>query len=445
MSANSPQDWLIRGVSLLHSELTVFDETQKSDLWVQDGKIKAIEISGRIPSSVVDREQVVDASNCWALPGLIDAHVHFREPGLEHKETLASGSQAAVAGGFTSVACMANTLPINDSAAITRAILARARETALCRVYPVGAITRGLQGKELADLGLMIEAGAVALSDDGMPVMNSALMRRALDYAKSFNVPVISHAEDLHLSHGGCMHEGASSFKLGIPGIPGASEEIAVAREIALCRLTGARVHLAHLSTKEAVEQVRRAKAEGLSITAEATPHHLTLSDTCWESYSTFCKMNPPLRTPQDIEAITQGLADGTLDLIATDHAPHALHEKLADLRIAPNGVIGLQTAVPLTLLPVWDGRVSPIRWIDSLTLSPARVLGISGGRIAPGEVADLCILDPQKRWIWDPGENRSRSPNIPPFQDAGISELRGKVRLTFVGGKCMFKDEGTR
>jgi dihydroorotase len=253
---------------------------------------------------------------------------------------------------------------------------------------------------------------------------------------------VICHAEDLHLSHGGCMHEGANSFKLGIPGIPAASEEIAVAREIALCRLTGAKVHLAHLSTKEAVELVRRAKADGLPITAEATPHHLTLSDRCWESYSTFCKMNPPLRTPQDIDAITQALGDGTIDLIATDHAPHALSEKLVDLRAAPNGVIGLQTAVPLTLSPVWSGQVSPLRWIDSLTLSPARMLGIPGGKLAPGQVADLCILDPHKRWRWDPSQSFSLSSNLPPLGEAGIAELRGKVRRTFVGGQCVFQDE---
>lgn len=439
---SSSPDWLIKNASVLHAELSHFDETQKSDLWIQDGKIKAIERSGTLPESVVSQEQVLDASQCWVLPGLIDAHVHLREPGLEHKETLASGSRAAVAGGFTSVACMANTLPVNDNAAITRSILARAQETAVCRVYPVGAITRGLQGKELADIGLMIEAGAVALSDDGMPVMNSALMRRALDYAKSFSVPVICHAEDLHLSHGGCMHEGAQSFKLGIPGIPAASEEIAVAREIALCRLTGAKVHLAHLSTKEAVELVRRAKADGLPITAEATPHHLALSDRCWESYSTFCKMNPPLRTAQDIDAITRALGDGTIDLIATDHAPHALGEKLVELRAAPNGVIGLQTAVPLTLSPVWSGQVSPLRWIDSLTLSPARMLGIPGGRLAPGQVADLCVLDPHLRWRWDPIQNFSLSSNLPPLGEAGITELRGKIRRTFVGGQCVFQDE---
>lgn len=408
------------------------------DLWIRDGMIQAIERSGVIPRGKSGTE--VDASGLWLLPGLVDAHVHLREPGLEHKETIATGTAAAIAGGFTTVACMANTKPVNDTAAITRSILARAAETAHCRVQVVGAITKGLQGKQLAELGGMVEAGAVALSDDGMPVMDSSLMRHAMDYAKSFGVPIISHAEDLHLSHGGCMHEGALSFKLGLPGIPAASEEIAVAREIALCRLTGTRLHIAHLSTRQALALVRTAKREGLPITAEVTPHHLSLTDTCWESYSTACKMNPPLRTREDVDALIHGLDDGTIDLIATDHAPHALHEKEEDALTAPNGVIGLQTAIPLTLEAVHAGKVSPLRWADSLASAPARMLGLKSGTLSIGAPADLCLIDPNRKWNWSAAENHSKSLNIPPIQ-----QLKGRVLSTWIEGRNVFSEGAAR
>lgn len=420
-------DVLFRNARLLHSK-----DEQGMDLWVRDGAIHAIERAGVIPKGKAETE--VDATGFWILPGLVDAHVHLREPGLEHKETIATGTAAAVAGGFTTVACMANTKPVNDTAAITRSILARAAEIAHCRVQVVGAITQGLQGKQLAELGGMVEAGAVALSDDGMPVMDSSLMRHAMDYARSFGVPIISHAEDIHLSHGGCMHEGAHSFKLGLPGIPAASEEIAVAREIALCRLTGTRLHIAHISTRQALALVRAAKRDGLPITAEVTPHHLSLTDACWESYSTACKMNPPLRTRADVDALIDGLADGTIDLIATDHAPHALHEKEEDALTAPNGVIGLQTAVPLTLEAVHSGRVSPLRWADSLTAAPAGMLGLKAGTLAIGAPADLCVVDPMLAWRWSAELNHSMSGNTPPVQD-----LRGRVLMTWIEGRKVF------
>ncbi|MFN7685508.1 MAG: dihydroorotase [Oligoflexia bacterium] len=426
-------NWILRGATLQPLG-------QPRDLWIENGKIRAIDQPGAIPALAGTKEMAL--SGRWILPGLVDAHVHLREPGLEHKETIASGTRAAVAGGFTSVACMANTLPVNDCAAVTRAIVARARETALCKVYPIGAITRGLAGRELAELGLMIEAGAVALSDDGMPVMDSALMRRAMEYAKSFGVSIISHSEDLHLSQGTCMHEGPTSFRLGLPGVPAASEEIAVARDIALCRLTGARLHLAHLSTQQAIELVRRAKQDGLPITAEATPHHLSFTESAWEGYSTFCKMNPPLRTSDDVEAVVAALADGTNDLIATDHAPHAEHEKALDAIAAPNGVIGLQTAVPLTLRPVLEGRVPIARWVDSLTAAPARMLGIQAGKIELGLAADLCIIDPKSKWRLEPRENKSLSANFPPLwqglQENRIPEFTGKVEATFVEGRLI-------
>ncbi len=432
------QEMIFRNARLLHAQ----DESGM-DLWIRGGRVHAIERSGVIPTGKAGSQAERDCQGLWILPGLVDAHVHLREPGLEHKETIASGTAASVAGGFTTVACMANTKPVNDTAAITRSILAQAAQTAACRVQVVGAITQGLQGKQLAELGSMIEAGAVALSDDGMPVMDSALMRHAMDYAKSFNVPIISHAEDLHLSHGGCMHEGAHSFKLGLPGIPAASEEIAVARDIALCRLTGVRLHIAHISTRQALALVRTAKREGLPITAEVTPHHLSLTDACWESYSTACKMNPPLRTREDVEALIEGLADGTIDLIATDHAPHAVHEKAEDALTAPNGVIGLQTAIPLTLETVHAGRVAPLRWAQSLTSSPARMLGLDAGRLEVGGLADLCIINPLLEWTWNAVENHSLSSNIPPFQLRGKSAppLRGKVAMTWLEGRKVFED----
>lgn len=412
----------------------------RGDLWVEDGRIRSVEIPGKIPSKEGIEE--IDCSGKWITPGLIDAHVHLREPGFEHKETIFSGTHAAVAGGFTSVACMANTKPVNDQAAITRFILDRAREAGLARVFPIGAVSRGLEGKELAEIGSMRAAGAVAFSDDGMPVMNSQLMRRAMEYAASFHAPIISHAEDLHLSEGTCMNEGPHSFCMGLPGNPAASEEIMVAREIALCRLTGARVHIAHLSTRLALEHVRRAKAEGLPITAEVTPHHLLLDDSAVLGYETYCKMAPPLRSREDVEAMIQGLADGTIDLIATDHAPHSTLEKSAPFAQTPNGIIGIQTVVPLTLELVRTGRVELMRWLESLTCAPAKMLGIPHGTLAEGAWADLCVIDPELRWELTPSENVSKSANSPHLAGSGRSTLRGRVMQTFVSGNRVFSAE---
>ena len=345
----------------------------EKDLLIKDGKILAIDNPGSIP--VAPGSEFLKLSGQWILPGFIDVHVHLREPGLEYKETIATGTAAAVAGGFTSVACMANTQPVNDSAYVTTFIRERAKETAVCRVFPIGAVTKGLKGEELAEIGSMIAAGACALSDDGMPVMNSYLMRKALDYAKAFDVAVISHAEDANLVGQGVMNEGALSNALGLRGNPAAAEEIMVAREIALCRLTKARVHIAHVSTALAVELIKRAKEEGLPLTAEVCPHHLVLDETCLQTYDTNCKMAPPLRTAKDTECLVAALASGVIDMIATDHAPHGVVDKCVEFDRASNGILGLQTAVPLTYELVARGLISRNRWIDSLTASPAKLI----------------------------------------------------------------------
>ena len=407
------------------------------DLWVDAGRIRAVEPAGKIPKGSAPEEK--DCSGLWILPGLVDAHVHLREPGFEHKETIASGTRAAAAGGFTSVACMANTKPVNDHATITRFILERAREAGYSRVFPIGAVSKGLEGRELAEIGGMVAEGAVALSDDGMPVMNSQLMRRAMEYAGSFGVPVISHAEDLHLSEGACMNDGPHSFCMGLPGNPAASEEIMVAREIALCRLTGARVHIAHLSTRLALEHVRRAKAEGLPITAEVTPHHLLLDDSAVLGYDTFCKMAPPLRSPEDAEALVSALADGTIDIIATDHAPHSALEKSLPFAHAPNGIIGIQTVIPATLSLVREGRVPLLRWLDALSSAPAKILGVPHGTLSKDAAADLCIVDPERLWKFSPSTNLSRSGNSPLLAQGAHAELKGMVIETIVAGRTVF------
>lgn len=400
-----------------------------SDIWIENGMIKAVEPAGKIPQDRV--ETCVDASGLWILPGLLDMHVHLREPGLEYKETIETGTQAAVAGGFTSVACMANTHPVNDNPYVTSFILERARQSGACRVIPIGAVTKGLKGEELAEIGGMVDAGVRALSDDGMPVMNSYLMRKAMDYAKAFGVPVISHAEDLHLVGQGVMNEGLLSNQLGLRGNPAAAEEIMVAREIALCRLTRCPVHIAHLSTRLALTLVKRAKEEGLPITAEVSPHHLVLTEAAVCSYDTHCKMAPPLRSAEDVEALIDGLATGVIDVIATDHAPHGRVEKEVEFQDAANGILGLQTAIPLTLALVHQGRVSLERWVDSLTRAPARILNSDDGIIAVGKRADLTLLDPELKWTFSRSDIRSKSVNSPFIGH----RLQGSIHSTWVDG----------
>ncbi len=433
----SKESLLIRGGTIVDPSAKKIE--RRGDILVEDGKIAAIEPPGKIPVSRAAR--VIDAQGAWVLPGLIDMHVHLREPGLEHKETIESGTRAAAAGGFTSVACMANTQPVNDTPHVTALIRERARSTAVVRVFPVGAVTKGLKGEELAEIGGMVDQGARALSDDGMPVMNSYLMRKAMDYAKAFGVTIISHAEDWNLVGQGAMNESALSSALGLRGNPAAAEEIMVAREIALSRLTRCPVHIAHLSTAVAIEHVRRAKEDGLPVTAEASPHHLTLCEDKLRSYDTNFKMAPPLRTEEDVEALQEAVATGLVDVIATDHAPHGLNDKMVEFDQAANGIIGLQTAVPLTLELVHKKIIPLKRWVESLTIAPARLLGVDHGTLRRGAAADITILDPKATWNLGSDMILSKSKNTP-FLDW---KLRGKVRFTIVGGKVVYGQTNER
>lgn len=381
---------------------------------------------------------VVDAGGRPVAPGFIDIHVHLREPGYEYKETVATGTRAAAAGGFTAVACMANTSPVNDTRAVTDLILTRARREGVVRVYPIGAVTRGLKGAELAELGELAEAGCVAYSDDGRPVMHAGLLRRALEYAQGFGKPVISHAEDLGLSEGGAMHEGAVSTELGLRGIPAAAEEIMVARDIALAELCDHRVHVAHVSTAAAVRLVRDAKARGVPVTAEVTPHHLLLTDEALRTYDPNAKMAPPLRGKRDVEACREALADGTIDAIATDHAPHALTDKEVELDQAANGIVGLETAVPLCLTHLVGARVLDLpTLVARLTAGPARVLDLPGGTLAPGGPGDVTILDLAREHLIDPARFHSKSRNTP----FGGWRCVGGPWMTVVGGRVVMQD----
>ena len=404
------------------------------DLLIEEGVIRELGQPGRFASVEAQR---IDASGCVVAPGLIDMHVHLREPGYEYKETVLTGTQAAVAGGFTAVACMANTNPINDNGAVTRFIAEQARSAGLARVLPIGALSKGLHGEELAEIGEMIEAGAVAISDDGRPVMDANLMRRALEYCSMFDVPISVHEEDLCLSSGGSMNEGPTSVRLGIRGVPSVAEDVMVARDIALARLTRGRVHIAHISTRRSVDLVRQARVEGLAVTAEVAPHHFTLTEEAVEGYNTNAKMSPPLRLADDVAAMKDGLRDGTIDAIATDHAPHHRDEKEVEFDQAAHGVTGLETALPLTLHLVRDGVLSLSEAIRKLTVNPARILGLPSGTLAVGKPADLTLFDAHASWRLDPLAARSRSQNTP---FAGW-ELTGKVRLTMVDGRIVYDD----
>ncbi len=404
------------------------------DLLIEEGVIRALGQPGGFASVEAQR---IDASGCVVAPGLIDMHVHLREPGYEYKETVLTGTQAAVAGGFTAVACMANTNPVNDNGAVTRFIVEQARSAGLARVLPIGALSQGLRGEALAAIGEMVEAGAVAISDDGHPVMDANLMRRALEYCSMFDVPISVHEEDRHLSAGGSMNEGPTSVRLGIRGVPSVAEEVMVARDIALARLTRGRVHIAHISTRRAVDLVRQAKAEGLAVTAEVAPHHFTLTEEAVEGYNTNAKMSPPLRLAEDVAAMQAGLRDGTIDAIATDHAPHHRDEKEVEFDRAAHGVTGLETALPLTLKLVQAGVLSLSEAIRKLTVNPARILGLPSGTLTVGRPADVTLFETQTRWRLDPLASRSRSQNMP---FAGW-ELTGKVRLTMVDGRVVYED----
>ena len=383
----------------------------------------------------LDELEVLDAAGLVVCPGLIDIHVHLREPGQEYKETVRTGAMAAAAGGFTAVACMANTEPPNDSRSVTEHILAEARRHGFARVYPIGAVSKQLAGEELAEVGEMVRAGAVAISDDGRPVMNAELMRRALLYAQHFGIPVIQHAEDLHLSAKGVMHEGDWSTRLGLAGIPGSAEDVMVARDLLLLEDTGGRYHVAHLSTARSLEMVRQAKARGLGVTCEVTPHHLLLTDeeVARTVFSTQCKMKPPLRSERDRRALLAGLADGTIDAIASDHAPHHADEKDVEFDLAPFGILGLETTLALCLDRLVRRQVIGLpRLVELLSSGPARVLGLPGGTLRPGSPADVTLFDPEGDVTVQAAKFLSRSRNTP-FEGW---QLRGRPVATVVGGR---------
>ena len=412
-----------------------------ADLVVEKGVITALgESAGKAYERTSSLDlRLIDARGKLVVPGFIDLHVHLREPGYEYKETVQTGVESAVAGGFTTVCCMPNTSPVNDHQSVTELILDRARTAGLARVLPIGAITKGSKGEELAEIGELHRAGCIGISDDGRPVMNSQVMRRAMEYSRAFDVPVVDHCEDLSLSEGGCMHEGFVSTRLGLQGVPAAAEEVMVARDLQLAELTGARLHLAHLSTLGSVRMVRDAKARGLRVTAEACPHHFMLTDEAVVGYNTAAKMNPPLRTWQDVLALREGLRDGTIDAIATDHAPHAAQEKQQEFAAAPNGVVGLETALSLTLSLVEEGLLSMERAVTLLSAGPAKAFGIAGGTLNIGGPADVTIIDPAAAWEVDPARLKSKSRNTP---FAGW-KVKGRALYTIVGGRVAFELNG--
>jgi len=402
------------------------------DILVEDGRIAAVG-----PELSASGATILDASGRVVVPGLIDMHVHLREPGFEHKETIESGTAAAAAGGFTAVVAMANTSPVNDTAAVTEYVLRRSAEVGKATVFPVGAITKGLEGKCLSEIGELVNAGVVAVSDDGHPVENPLLMRRAMEYSTLFDVPIIEHCETPELHPGGSMHEGFWSTCLGLRGIPAASEEIAVRRNVALAELTGARLHVAHLSTRGALQAVREAKRKALPVTCEVTPHHLLLTDEAVRGYDTNTKMMPPLRSEEDRQALWEGLADGTVDAIATDHAPHHLDDKCVEYDKAAFGVVGLETAVPLCLDRLVDKKIISLsRLVELLSSNPARILGLPKGSLAVGADADITILDLERTSTVRPERFQSKGRNTP---FAGW-ELRGGPVVTVVGGRIVWQ-----
>jgi dihydroorotase len=402
-----------------------------SDVVIEQGRIAAIgknmEASG----------EVFDATGLVVAPGFIDMHVHLREPGFEHSETIETGGRAAAAGGFTSVCCMPNTNPVNDSAVVTTYILERARRFSPVNVYPIGAITRGSAGEELASFGAMRQAGIVAVSDDGRPVMNARVMRRAMETGKALGLPVINHCEDLDLSAGGDMHEGLESVRLGLRGIPACSEDVMVARDILLAELTGARYHVAHISARRSVEMVRFAKGRGLAVTAEVCPHHFTLSDADIRPYDSNYKMKPPLRSCFDVEAVAEGLGNGAIDAIASDHAPHPGSEKMQEFERCPFGITGLETSVGLALEQlVHKGRISLMRMVEMFTVRPARILSLGKGVLQAGAAADVTIFDTNRPWTFDLNRSQSKSRNSP-FHGR---VFQGGQVATIVAGSIVWK-----
>jgi len=411
------------------------DRTEANkDILIEDGKIS------RIGEGITDTaDQVIDANGLAVIPGLVDAHCHLRDPGYEYKEDIRTGTMSAAKGGFTSVACMPNTNPVIDNESIVRTVIAKARREAVINVYPIGAITKGQQGAELAEMGSMKVAGIVAVSDDGKPVMQASVMKKALIYAAGFGLTVISHCEDLDLAEGGSMNEGETCTRLGLHGIPSAAEDVMVAREIILSEYTGMPVHIAHVSTKGAVELIRQAKKRGVPVTAETCPHYFTLTEKACEGYDTNTKMNPPLRTQEDVDAVIQGLSDGAIDIIATDHAPHHFDEKNVEFELAANGIVGFETALPLALTYlVKPGILTLNQVVSKMSAMPARILKIDKGDIRVGADADLAIVNLEEEYVINPDEFLSKSKNSP-FKGFKVS---GRVKYTICGGKIVYQDK---
>ena len=405
---------------------------ERRDVLIEDGLVAAIE--PRVEAADAD---VVDAGGCFVAPGFLDIHVHLREPGIEHAETIETGAKAAAAGGFTSVCCMPNTIPVNDSPTVTSFIVERARHSAIVNVFPIGAITKGSKGEQLAEIGAMKKAGIVAISDDGRPVMNSRVMRRAMEYAASFGLTVIDHCEDLNLSMGGDIHEGAQSVRLGLRGIPGCSEDVMVARDIILSEVTGGAVHIAHISTRNAIEMVRHARRLGIRVTSEVTPHHFALTDSDIAGYDGNYKMKPPLRGHIDKQAVFEGIIDGVIDAIATDHAPHTGNMKMQELERCPFGVTGLETAIALTLEElVHPGKISLKHMVELFTTGPARVIGLDRGKLFVGGPGDVTLFSTSREWVFDVNESQSKSKNSP-FHGR---MFRGGPAATIVAGKTVWQ-----
>ena len=408
---------------------------EPKDLLIQKGRIKALESPGNISFDTGEKPSIIDAKGCVVSPGLIDMHVHFREPGFEYKETITTGCQSAAAGGFTSVAVMPNTNPVNDTRAVTEHILSLARAEGIINVYPIAAITQKLEGERLSEMADLKDAGAIAFSDDGRPVMNNELMRRAFEYSKMFKLPLIQHSEMLDLTEGGCMNEGMVSTELGLKGMPAEAEDIMVYRDIALLEKTGGRLHVAHISSKNSVDLVRQAKSRGLSVTCEVAPHHFTLTDEAVRGYNTNTKMSPPLRAIDDVEAIKEGLRDGTIDIIATDHAPHDIADKQVEYQNACFGIVGLETALPLSLKLVDEKILSMGDVIKKLTSAPADIFNLKAGSLSLGNEADILIFNPSLEYSIDISKFHSKSKNSP-FDGW---KVKGKVIHTLVKGKTVY------
>lgn len=423
---------VFRRVRAIDPSLSLDDEV---DVVVERGRIGRI---GRDAAKDLhgDRVRVIEGAGAWMLPGLVDLHSHLREPGAESKEDLASGLRAAAAGGFVDICCMPNTRPVNDCRVVTEMLVAKARGLGGVRLHPIGAITTGQKGEQLAEMADMMEAGAVAVSDDGRCVSNSHVMRRALEYASGFGLLVIQHAEDHALTEGAQMHEGAISTRLGLRGWPRVAEDIVVARDVLLAEYVGARYHVAHVSTLGAVRILREAKARGLAVSAEVTPHHLVLTDAAMLGYQTACKVNPPLREAEDLEALRGALADGTIDCIATDHAPHSELDKNVELAQSAPGMIGLELCVPVLLGLVRQGVLPLRRLVEALTSAPARLVGLQPPTLREGARADLVLIDPRARWTVEPGQLQTKSFNTP---FAGRT-VEGQVAMTMCGGQIVFE-----